>query len=229
MPADDDFYHHVSWHSVGFDVSLSASLPRELSPTETHLSFGRSSRSLGFSRSQERERTVFVFSQNEYRKCMESRRQTRLRETCQVPFPHVLPFRSNPFFFFFLALGVGCGGADDRGGDVVLFALSLGILMTVFERAPASITGGTVRKTMSWISGRGFVDPVPGADEMRNSAPGIMSTTTIATSPTVESSSESPESGSIVLESMGSSSLGSDVGEGVRVLDDELVKSPMGM
>jgi hypothetical protein len=104
---------------------------------------------------------------------------------------------------------------------VVLFALSLGVLMTVFENSPASVTGGTVRKTMSWVSGRGFVDPVPGADEIRDSARSSRTTTTDG-----ESSDESPESGSVVLEGMGSSSGGSDVGEGVRVLEEDLVKSP---
>ena len=102
----------------------------------------------------------------------------------------------------------------------MLFALSLGVLMTVFENSPASITGGTVRKTMSWVSGRGFVDPVPGADKMRDS--GRSSGTTTADG---GSSDESPESGSLVSEGMGSLS-GSDVGEGVRVLEEDLVKSP---
>ena len=55
--------------------------------------------------------------------------------------------------------------AYGRNGDVLLFALSLGILMGVFERAPESVTGGAVRKTMSWIGGNGWIDPVPGADE----------------------------------------------------------------
>jgi hypothetical protein len=102
---------------------------------------------------------------------------------------------------------------------VVLFALSLGVLMTVFENSPASVTGGTVRKTMSWVSGRGFVDPVPEADEMRDSGRSSRTTTD------AESSDESPDSGSILLERMGSMSE-SDVGEGVRVLEEDLVKSP---
>ena len=95
--------------------------------------------------------------------------------------------------------------------------------MTVFERSPASITGGTVRKTMSWISGRGFVDPVPGADEIRGISRGVSSGATSVTSTdvsTVESNDESPEEGSLVLNSTGGSSLSSDVGEGIKVLED---------
>jgi hypothetical protein len=108
----------------------------------------------------------------------------------------------------------------------MLFALSLGILMSVFERAPESVTGGTVRKTMSWIGGKGFVDPVPGADEMRNvstrTTPAITTTTT---SDDLGEENGSPEQGSEVLESMGSS--GEDIGDDVRVLEDDLVKSPV--
>src|SRR5271167_4598948 len=81
--------------------------------------------------------------------------------------------------------------SDNRGGDVVLFALSLGILMNIFERAPQSVTGGTVRKTMSWIGGRGFVDPVPGADEMRN----VSARTTPATTKQTTSDDQSEENG----------------------------------
>jgi hypothetical protein len=52
--------------------------------------------------------------------------------------------------------------------------------MSVFERAPESITGTSVRKMMSWISGRGFIDPVPGADESRSipTAPSTAPTST---------------------------------------------------
>ena len=120
----------------------------------------------------------------------------------------------------------------DRGGDVVLFALSLGVLMTIFEKSPASITGGTVRKTMSWISGRGFVDPVPGADEIRGFTRGVSPGATSVTSTdvsTVESTDESPEGGDLVLDSTGWSSLSSDIGEGIRVLEDPLAKSPTAM
>lgn len=110
----------------------------------------------------------------------------------------------------------------------MLFALSLGILMSVFERAPESITGGTVRKTMSWIGGKGFVDPVPGADEMRRAAVTVPTTNT--TTETEDSSGDSDDKnnedqGSVALGSMESVS-GEDIGEGVRVLDEDLVKSP---
>src|SRR5271167_2556438 len=104
--------------------------------------------------------------------------------------------------------------SDNRGGDVVLFALSLGILMNIFERAPQSVTGGTVRKTMSWIGGRGFVDPVPGADEMRDVAATTATTTTESLSEESEEGSSSSQQGSVVLESMGSGS-GEDIGEDV--------------
>lgn len=116
-----------------------------------------------------------------------------------------------------------------RGGDVVLFALSLGVLMGLFEQAPGSVTGGTVRKTMAWIGGRGWVDPVPGADEMRRGGGGIrMSTTTTTTtsSSIYEDASGTSEEGSVVLGGSIGSGSGEDIGEGVRVLDDELVKSP---
>lgn len=113
----------------------------------------------------------------------------------------------------------------------------MGILMSVFEKAPSSIAGGTVRKSLSWISGRGFVDPVPGADEFRSHA---NTTTTSSTSFTSEMDNESGSGegsqgsesmeGSAVLGSVGYSSVsGEDVGEGVRVLDEELVKSPVEM
>jgi hypothetical protein len=118
--------------------------------------------------------------------------------------------------------------SDNRGGDVMLFALSLGILMSVFEHAPESVTGGTVRKTMSWIGGKGFVDPVPGADEMRNVAATTTTTTTESLSEESEDGSSSPQQESVMLGSMGSGS-GEDIGEGVRVLDDDLVKSPVGI
>lgn len=94
----------------------------------------------------------------------------------------------------------------------MLFALSLGILMSVFERAPESVTGGTVRKTMSWIGGKGFVDPVPEADEMRNvSSRTAPAPTTTTMSDDLSEENDSLEQGSVVLESMGSS--GVDIGE----------------
>lgn len=109
--------------------------------------------------------------------------------------------------------------------------------MSVFEKAPSSIAGGTVRKSLSWISGRGFVDPVPRADEIRSLAK--TSTTSSYTSEIGNSDasnsaegsqgSESME-GSAVLGSLGQSSIsGEDVGEGVRVLDEGLVNSPVGL
>jgi hypothetical protein len=110
-----------------------------------------------------------------------------------------------------------CYQINDRGGDVLLFALSLGILMGVFERAPQSITGSTVRKTLSWISGNKFTDPVPASDIRR--AP----TTTTTSTDYSWDSDESGDQGSVGLGSMA----GDDVGNGVRVLDDEIVKSPV--
>jgi hypothetical protein len=95
-----------------------------------------------------------------------------------------------------------------RGGDVVLFALSLGILMAVFERAPESVTGTTVRKSMSWISGKGFIDPVPGADELRSipTAPSTAPTsTTSSVNDDVNVDSDEGSPGSSLL-SMGSAS-----------------------
>jgi len=119
-----------------------------------------------------------------------------------------------------------------RGGDVLLFALSMGILMSVFEKAPSSIAGGTVRKSLSWISGREFVDPVPGADELRSLANTTTTTSTSFTSEMDERSGSGEGSqdsegmeGSAVLGSVVS---GEDLGDGVRVLD-ELVESPVEM
>ena len=119
---------------------------------------------------------------------------------------------------------------------MLLLALSMGILMSVFEKTPSSIAGGTVRKSLSWISGRGFVDPVPGADELRSlanttttSRASEMGNQSASTSEGSQQGSESME-GSAVLGSVGYSSIsGEDVGEGVRVLDEELVKSPVDM
>ena len=74
--------------------------------------------------------------------------------------------------------------------------------MGLFERAPGSITGGTVRKTMAWIGGHGWVDPVPGADEMRQGGSGGrvgMSSTTTTTSSSYEDTSGESEEGSVVL------------------------------
>jgi hypothetical protein len=119
-----------------------------------------------------------------------------------------------------------------RGGDIVLFALSLGVLMGLFERAPGSVTGGTVRKTMAWIGGRGWVDPVPGADEMRQGGGGgdaALSRTTTTTSTSYEDVSTGSEEGSVVLDASIGSSSGEDIGEGVRILDEEMVKSPGGI
>ena len=67
------------------------------------------------------------------------------------------------------------------------------------------------------------MDPVPEADEMRVLARGVSSVPTSVTSTdvsTVESNDESPEEGSLVLNSTGGSSLSSDVGEGIKVLED---------
>ena len=91
----------------------------------------------------------------------------------------------------------------------MLFALSLGILMGVFERAPESITGGTVRKTLSWIGGRGFVDPVPEADDTKGVAASTAASTTSDTSRDSEESTDSQ--GSVVLGSL--CSTGDDFGE----------------
>ena len=110
---------------------------------------------------------------------------------------------------------------NNRGGDVVLFALSLGILMGMFERAPESVTGSTVRKTLSWIGGSGFRDPVPRADGTRR----VPTTTTTASSTSSWGSDDSGDQGSQVLESLDIIS-GEDAGEAVRVFDDEMVKSP---
>lgn len=97
----------------------------------------------------------------------------------------------------------------------------MGVLMGVFEQAPGSVTGGTVRKTMSWIGGRGFVDPVPGADEMRSALKKTPSS--ISTATDLSSSDESIDPGSVLLGSTGSA------GEAERVLDEDLVKSPTAM
>ena len=98
--------------------------------------------------------------------------------------------------------------------------------MGLFERAPGSVTGGTVRKTMAWIGGRGWVDPVPGADEMRQGGAALSRTTTTS-STSYEDSSTGSEEGSVVLGGSIGSSSGEDIGDGIRVLDDELVKSPV--
>ena len=99
--------------------------------------------------------------------------------------------------------------------------------MGLFERAPGSVTGGTVRKTMAWVGGRGWVDPVPGADEMRQGGGrGIGMSSTTTTSSSYEDASGESEEGSVVLGGSIGSGSGEDIGEGVRLLDDELVKSP---
>jgi hypothetical protein len=109
----------------------------------------------------------------------------------------------------------------------MLFALSLGVLMAIFERAPESVTGGTVRKALSWCGGTGFMDALPTAEIGRSH---IAPTSTITSeSESVTSASTISESGSslrgsVVLESLGSGS-GEEIGEGIRVLDDELVTS----
>jgi hypothetical protein len=122
----------------------------------------------------------------------------------------VKPIRYHPFQ----------GRFDCRGGDVLLFAFSLGILMGVFERAPESVTGGTVRKTLSWISGRGYLDPVPGADDLRSG------TSTNTTSTSTSSESDGSAQGSMLLESIEIAS-DEEIGQGIRVLDEEFVKSPV--
>jgi len=112
----------------------------------------------------------------------------------------------------------------------MLFALSLGVLMSIFDRAPESITGGTVRKTLSWISGRGFSDSVPRADEMRESMGMAPVTTTSTTSEGYSwSSAASGEGAGSVVLGEGGSEEGESVGEGVRVLEEELTKSPIEM
>jgi hypothetical protein len=118
-----------------------------------------------------------------------------------------------------------CVFSETRGGDVFLFAISLGILMGVFERAPESVTGGTVRKTLSWIGGTGFVDPVPEADEMRRNIGDTNTADTTTDEVLFDYEMESVAQGSAVMGSVSSIS-GEDVGEGVRVLDEDLVKSP---
>lgn len=94
--------------------------------------------------------------------------------------------------------------------------------MGIFERAPGSVTGGTVRKSLSWIGGRGFTDPVPRADEMRSSAVATASITSEGTGGGSDASGEVPRSS--VLGSLGSS--GEDLGDEARILNEELVKSP---
>ena len=98
--------------------------------------------------------------------------------------------------------------------------------MGLFERAPGSVTGGTVRKTMAWIGGRGWVDPVPGADEMRHSG-GVMPTiiTTTTTSMNCEDPSGVTDEGCVAVGDSEGSVSGEDVGEGVRVLHEDLVRS----
>jgi len=113
--------------------------------------------------------------------------------------------------------------AYGRNGDVLLFALSLGILMGVFERAPESVTGGAVRKTMSWIGGKGWVDPVPGADEARSSPPSVNSDVSSSDGWTSDG-----QEGSVLLEDLGSSNVssGEDIGHGVKILDENVMNSP---
>ena len=92
------------------------------------------------------------------------------------------------------------------------------------------MAGGTVRKSLSWISGCGFVDPVPGGDELRSLANITTTTSTSFTSEMDEGSGSGEGSqgsegmeGSAVLGSVVS---GEDLGDGVRVLN-KLVKSPV--
>jgi hypothetical protein len=160
---------------------------------------------MGFCRPEKGPRTISVFSSTEYRKWMERRSQTWSCQTCQV-----VPLINIP---------------EIRGGDVVLFAVSLGILMGLFEKAPESVTGGTVRKTLSWIGGSGFVDPVPQTDETRRSVVATSNPDTTTEDIILDYETESVVQGSAVLGSLDSLS-GEDVGEGVRVLDDDMVKSP---
>lgn len=110
---------------------------------------------------------------------------------------------------------------------MVLFALSLGVLMGVFEKAPGSITGSTVRKTISWMGGRGFIDPVPRADEMRNQAAMTLSSVTSIDFAGRGSSLYSVDQGSADAGSVGDSE--GESGSGIRVLDEDLVKSPTSM
>lgn len=48
-----------------------------------------------------------------------------------------------------------------RNGDVMIFSISFGILMALFDRYPGSISGPAVRKVLSWIDNDGqFIDPM---------------------------------------------------------------------
>jgi hypothetical protein len=60
--------------------------------------------------------------------------------------------------------------------------------MRLFERHPECVTGRTVRKSLAWVSGRGFVDPVDGAAEGKGSESGragrMLGGLDVVTSPT---------------------------------------------
>ncbi|VVT53383.1 uncharacterized protein SAPINGB_P003546 [Magnusiomyces paraingens] len=47
-----------------------------------------------------------------------------------------------------------------RNGDVYIFALSFGVIMSLFELSPGSVSGPVVRKVLSWISTGTFSDPL---------------------------------------------------------------------
>lgn len=47
-----------------------------------------------------------------------------------------------------------------RNGDVYIFALSFGVIMSLFELSPGSVSGPAVRKALSWVSSGRFQDPI---------------------------------------------------------------------
>lgn len=47
-----------------------------------------------------------------------------------------------------------------RSTDVYLFATSFAVMMTLFDRSPASVSGALVRKVLSWVRNDEFSDPV---------------------------------------------------------------------
>lgn len=47
-----------------------------------------------------------------------------------------------------------------RNGDVWLFVASLALINGIFERDPAAVTGGVVRRGLEGLRGKGWVDPV---------------------------------------------------------------------
>jgi hypothetical protein len=45
----------------------------------------------------------------------------------------------------------------------MLFALSLGVIMALFEKQPEVITGPMTRKALNWLQSNQFRDPVQAA------------------------------------------------------------------